>query len=101
MSIKRVFNIKDENYGEEFQLFGQHGYYDYENIHMIDTCAMAQDCIENVAEAKNDLTCIIDKDLLKENIESVIEDISKTLIKEVFEYAISDIEDDEELELIE
>lgn len=100
MAIKRVFNIKDENYNETFQLFGQHGYYEHDNIHMFDTCAMAQDCIENVAEEKDGFIYKVDKDLLYDNIKSTIEDISHKLIQEVFEFALSDIDDDEELELI-
>ena len=52
MAIKRVFNVIDENYGEIHELSGQHGYFNHINIHMIDTFAMAQDCIRMLQKKK-------------------------------------------------
>lgn len=98
MAIKRVFTVKDENYGEEFQLFGKHGYYEDDNIKMFDTCAFAQACIENVASGLNDNNMYeVDKSLLENNIEDILNDIKKELLNEIMENALSDIQDDEEL----
>ena len=101
MAIKRVFTVIDENYGELIELYGKHGYYEEENIKLFDTCAFAQACIENVASGLNDDDMYeVDKELLQENITSILQDIMNEMTDEIMENALSDIEDDEELILI-
>lgn len=101
MAIKRVFTVKDENYGENFELFGKYGYYENENIKMFDTCAFAQACIENVASELNDDDIYeIDKTLLKDNVKSILNDIMNELFDEIIINALSDIDEDEELVLV-
>ena len=101
MAIKRVFTVKDENYGEKFELFGKYGYYENENIKMFDTCAFAQACIENTASGLNDDDMYeVDENLLKDNIKDILNDIANELFNEIVTNAISDIDEDEELVLI-
>ena len=101
MAIKRVFTVIDENYGELMELCGKYGYFEEENIKLFDTCAFAQACIENIASGLNDNDVYeVDENLLKDNIKDILNDIMNELFDEIIVNAISDINEDEELVLV-
>ena len=97
MVIKRVFTIKDENYSQTFEMAGQSGALisDDENFVVLDFCQMAQYLIENLCEDNK-----IKEDDIVEACTNWGKTLSGIILDSVFENAISDVEDDEELELI-
>ena len=46
MTTKRVLTIKDENYGETFEVSSKSGIFMHDNIIIIDTKELAQLCCE-------------------------------------------------------
>lgn len=96
MVIKRVFTIKDENYNTEFEMSGKSGALisDDENFMILDMCQMAQYVIENVngdGDWRGDITTA-SKEWLKIIFGIVLDSVVLN--------ALSDIEDDDEIELI-
>lgn len=97
MVIKRVFTVKDENFNETFEMAGQSGALISDDVDfvLLDFSQMAQYLIENLSNENK----IVEKGLI-EACEDWLKTLSDVIVDNVFENAISDIEDDEELELI-
>ena len=97
MVIKRVFTVKDENFNETFEMAGQSGALISDDVDfvLLDFSQMSQYLIENLSNENK----IVEKGLI-ESCEDWLKTLSDVIVDNVFENAISDIEDDEELELI-
>lgn len=102
MAIKQVFKIKDEILNDEYELSGQSGFLHTPdtNLILIDTCQLAQVIIETCAQTKDENTCIISKEKISAMCNQVSNDISNLILDSVYENAISDVVDDEEMDFL-
>lgn len=97
MVIKRVFTIKDENYNNTFEMAGQSGALisDDKDFVILDFCQMAQYLIEDLCDDNK-----IKEDDIVMGCRNWCKNLSDIIFDNVFKNAISDVEDDEELDLI-
>lgn len=97
MVIKRVFSVKDENYNEEFELSGKSGALkDIEKGFIIlDLCQMGQYLLETAQDGY-----AVSESETKALARDWVDSLSDVIYKNIVECAISDVNDDEELELI-
>ena len=102
MAIKQVFKIKDEILDDEYELSGQSGFLHTPdaNLILIDTCQLAQVIIETCAQVKNENTCVISKEKISAMCNQVSNDIGNLILDSVYENAISDVVDDEEMDFL-
>ena len=98
MAVKKVYEIKDLILNDVCEVSGQSGVLgSKENgLMLLDFNQMAQYIIENSSQSEYE---IFERDLSNVCVQWSYE-ISKIILDEVYESAISDINDDEELELI-
>lgn len=96
MVVKKVYSVKDEILHDEYELFGKNGVMQKDNLMLLDFAQMGQYIIENCS--------INGQDYKEEDIDAMCRqwarEISNIIINEAYENTISDIYDDEELELI-
>ena len=96
MAVKKVYKVTDEILKDEYQLFGQSGVMNENGIMLIDFAQMGQYIIENCHNNNGQYN--------KQDVEDICKqwskEISDIILNEAYENAISDIIDDEELELI-
>ena len=97
MVVKKVFKVKDEILNDEFELFGKTGCLssDDNSLMLLDFAQMGQYVFENVCNEE-----IISKEKIKEMCIEWSEIISKELINNIYENALSDAIDDEEIKVI-
>lgn len=99
MTIKRVLEINDKNYNDTFELYSKNGYFNHQSLHIFDTYEVAQICIELTAEYNDkDEICEIDGAKLVDTIIDYVQTYIKPIAHEIYEVAIDNIEDDEEIE---
>lgn len=101
MAIKQVFIVKDEILKDEYKLSGQSGCLrtDDDNILLIDTYQVAQNVIEACA-VEQDGVYVITKEKISAMSNQVSREISNLILDSVYENAISNAEDDEEMEVL-
>lgn len=97
MAIKRVFTVKDENYNEEFEMSGQSGaLVDEEKGYIIlDLCQMGQYLLETVQKGY-----VVSESKMRGFAQDWADTLSDIIYDNIVECVISDVNDDEELELI-
>ena len=98
MAVKKVYEIKDLILNDVCEVSGQSGVLESKEngLMLLDFNQMAQYIIENSSQSEHE---IFEKDLSNMCVQWSYE-ISKIILDEVYKSAISDINDDEELELI-
>lgn len=107
--IKRSFKINDENYSEEFEIFGKGGILKrdddegFSQIWVLECAEIAQEALENTEDIKydekNDLL-LYNKESIKKHIVQRVMDMANIIIEESIENAIENIEDYEDSEFI-
>lgn len=98
MAVKKVYQIKDLILNDVCEVSGQSGVLESKEngLMLLDFNQMAQYIIENSSQNEHE---IFERDLANVCVQWGYE-ISKIILDEIYESAISDINDDEELELI-
>lgn len=97
MAVKKVYTIKDKILNDEFELSGQSGCLssDDNSLMLLDFAQMGQYILEN---------CCNDEAVSEKRMSNMsrqwAEEICKQIMDNVFENALSDAEDDEEIEVI-
>ena len=97
MVVKKVFKVKDEILNDEFELFGQTGCLssDDNSLMLLDFSQMGQYVLENVCDEE-----IVSEEKIKEMCIRWSKFISKKIINNIYENALSDAIDDEEIKVI-
>ena len=101
MAIKQCFTIKDEILNDEHQVFGQSGCLqtDDEQIMLLDFAQMGQYILENCVKQIDDNNFTVSEHKLAKASIQWSREISDMILDNIFENAISDAKDDEEIEL--
>lgn len=102
MAIKQVFKIKDEILDDEYELSGQSGFLHTPdtNLILIDACQLAQVVIETCVKCQDNDTYVISKEKISAMCNQVSRDISDLILNSVYENAISDVVDDEDIKFL-
>lgn len=101
MTIKQCFTIKDEILNDEHQVFGQSGCLqtDDEQIMLLDFAQMGQYILENCVKQVDDNSFTVSEHKLAKASIQWSREISDMILDNIFENAISDAKDDEEIKL--
>lgn len=104
MVVKQSFIIKEEVMKDKYELFGTNGCLQSENsrIMLLDFAQMGQYILENTLDESNDdeYELSVTEKKISNMTSRWANEIAKIITDEVYENAISDAEDDEEIKVI-